>query len=185
MGLCRRTNISQMIWNWLYAWECVCEYTAVLRGPIASDLLWVHDVAFSVSSNSKLIRQNAVGPAPLSSVTSPSLSDVSLLRKPSHVCRPNMSQGWWSYVHHRTARPHLPSDTFCLPRSLSLSHSCVALFLQAASDWLSATDWVILSQSVISPSSPQISPLLLLSSIKARLPGKEEKTLKGVKTVAN
>lgn len=46
----------------------------------------------------------------------------------------------------------------------------LAFLLQAAEDWLSATDWVILGQSVISTSSPQISPLLLMSSIKARLP---------------
>lgn len=56
-------------------------------------------------------------------------------------------------------------------------HSCVAFFLQAAADLLSATDWVILSQAVISQSSSQISPHFLLL-IKAQPPKKGEKTWK-------
>lgn len=72
------------------------------------------------------------------------------------VCLRKISQGWWSYVRYPTARPHLAHDTVSVSCSLSLLHSSLASFLQAAADILSAPHWVILSQSVISPSSPQI-----------------------------
>lgn len=189
-------SICQKIWDWLCVRACVCIFCSFVGAYcrcvfLCECMLFVHVCVF-LSSHSRLIRKNAVGEAPLcvwSHHSDCRRCFPSQIKQhlPSHVCLPNMNQGWWSYVHYQTARPHLPCDTFSLSHSCSLSLllSCLALFLQAAADWLSATDWVILSQSVISPSSPQISPLLLLSSIKARLPEREGETLKGVKTVAN
>lgn len=91
-------------------------------------LAGVYVVCVSVcflSSHSRLIRNNAVGENPLCIWSHHSdfcwcFSSQIKQHTHCHVCLPNMSQGWWSYVHYQTARPHLPHDTFSLSRSLAL-----------------------------------------------------------------